>query len=321
MNWRIKASIQKVLSATRLGDKLNHLGSRLMNPSYLEQKVHYHISEALTHIKILARNGYRISPNDTFLELGTGYAIIESLTMILLGVKRVITVDISEDIKFKESIKYVHMFSDEDIQRIAEYSVYSAAEIQDKLNDLKGCTSQEEFLDKAGIVYVAPYSMSDLKPYNGQITVCYSQVVLEHIPEQVINEIFSGSRNLLAEGGYHSHIANLSDHCRNPGIFRDNGITDVNFLKYSDSYWNFWCGNDIAYVNRLRYPYYMSLFKQLGFEILEMDKQKNKDRMNDLLSYEEIHDDVKLKYDKKELMDTLWVQRFHIICRKMSDSN
>lgn len=320
MDWRVKASIQKLFSTTKIGDKLNHLGTRLMNSSYMEQKIGYHINEAMIHFKMLTANGYRISPDDVFLELGTGYAIVESLTMILLGVRKVITVDISEDIKFKESLKYVHMFSDEDIHGIAEKSVYTASEIRDKLNDLKECTCQDEFLDKAGIVYIAPYSVADLEPYRGQITVCYSQVVLEHIPEPVIKEIFSESRNLLVEGGYHSHIANLTDHFRNPGFFRDNRVTDVNFLKYSDRYWNLWCGNDIAYVNRLRFPYYIKLFKELGFNILEVDKQKNEDRMNELLSYDEIHDDIKGKYDHEELMDTLWVQRFHIICTNSAET-
>lgn len=316
MDWRVKASIQKVLSTTTLGDKLNHLGTRLMNPSYLEQKIDYHINEAVTHIKMLSANGYRIAATDVFLELGTGYAIVEPLTMILLGAGKVITVDISEDIKFKESIRYVRMFSDENINRIAKYSIHSEREIREKLDALKTCVTQDEFLDKAGIVYIAPYSVSDLLPYRGQVNVCYSQVVLEHIPEAILKDIFSESMNVLVDGGYHSHIANLTDHFRNPGFFRDNGVTDVNFLKYSDKYWNFWCGNDIAYVNRLRFPFYMTLFSGLGFEMLEVDKQKNKDRMNDLLSYDEIHDDIKRKYDKNELMETLWVQRFHVICRK-----
>ena len=315
MDWRVKASIQKILSTTKLGDKLNHMGTRVMNPSYLEEKIRYHISEAMTHLNMLSNNGYRISPDDVFLELGTGYAVVESLTMILLGVKKVITVDISKDIKFRESLKFVNMFSDENIDRIAEKSIYTKLEILDKLNILKCCTSHDEFLDRAGIVYIAPYCVSDLEQYRGQITVCYSQVVLEHIPEPVMREIFLESRYMLVDHGYHSHIANLTDHFRNPGFFKDNGITDVNFLRYSDKYWNSWCGNDIAYVNRLRYPYYINLFKELGFEILEVDKQKNKDRMNELLSYEEIHYDIKGKYEKEELMDSLWVQRFHLICR------
>lgn len=316
MDWRVKAAIQKVLSASMVGDKLNHLGTRLMNPDYLVEKIGYHVNEALIHIEILFANGYRMSKDDVFLELGSGYSIVESLTMILLGAKKVITVDISEDIKFKESLKYVHMFSEEHIAHIANKSIYTKKEICEKLDRLKICASQDEFFTTAGIVYIAPYSIDDLEPYREQISVCYSQVVLEHIPEDVMKGIFSESRNLLIEGGYHSHIANLSDHFRNPGFFRDNKITDINFLKYSDRYWNAWCGNDIAYVNRLRYPFYLSLFSELGFEILEVDKQKNEDRMNELLSYQEIHDDIKLKYDETELMDTLWVQRFHIICRK-----
>jgi len=316
MDWRIKASLQKLLSAIKAGDKLNHLGSRLMNPNYMDQKIGYHISEALIHLEMLKKCGYVMSKGDIFLELGTGYAIVESLTMILLGARKVITVDVTEDVKFGESLKYVDMFTDEHIQRIAEQSVYSMDEIRQKLDSLKGSCSLGDFLEKAGIVYIAPYSVADLRKFQGQVKVCYSQVVLEHVPEPVMYEIFSESRKFLVDGGYHSHIVNLTDHFRNPGFFRDDGVTDVNFLRYSDKYWNFWCGNGIAYVNRLRFPFYMKMFKDLGFDILDVDKQKDKDRMNRLLSYEEMHDDIKSRYDKDHLMDTLWVQRFHVICKQ-----
>lgn len=316
MDWRIKASIQKVLSTFSLGDKLNHLGSRLMNPSYMHQKLQYHINEALIHLRRLDKCGFKLGETDTFLELGTGYAIVESLTMTLLGVSRVVTVDITKDVKFDESMAYLNMLSEDHVRLLASHSRYNEEEIWRRINDLKASASMDDFLARANITYIAPYSVADLRPYADCITVCYSQVVLEHIPEPVMWDIFGESRSWLVPGGYHSHIVNLTDHFCNPGFFRDNRITDVNFLKYSNNYWNAWCGNDIAYVNRLRFPFYVRMFNELGFTILDIDKQKDRDRMNTLLSDAEIHDDIKSKYDKAELMDTLWVQRFHMICQK-----
>lgn len=316
MDWRVKASIQKVLSMTTIGDKLNHIGSRLMNSKYMQQKIGYHINEGLIHLRRLKQCGYEIGENDVFLELGTGYAIVESLTMILLGVKKVITVDVTKDVKFGESMKYLDMFTSDHVKSIASYSRYNEEQIWRIINGLKLSRDMDDFLEKAGITYIAPYNTSDVKPFAGEITVCYSQVVLEHVPEPVMWELFSASKEWLVEGGYHSHIVNLTDHFRNPGFFRDNKVTDVNFLRYSNKYWNAWCGNGIAYVNRLRFPFYMDMFSKLGFTILDVDKQKEHDRMNELLSYDEISENIKSRYDKKELMDTLWVQRFHIICTK-----
>lgn len=319
MDWRVKAFIQKLLSMTSGGDKLNHVGSLLMNPNYMKEKVGYHVNEALIHLERLDKAGYRIGENDVFLELGTGYAIVESLTMILLGVKKVITVDITKDIKFNESIKYLGMFSDGHVKSIASKSRYTDSQIRKKLEELALSKDMEEFLGRAGITYIAPYSVSDLKPYYGEVTVCYSQVVFEHVPETVMRELFSESKMFLSKNGYHSHIVNLTDHFRNPGFFRDNKVTDVNFLKYSDEYWKFWCGNSIAYVNRLRFPFYIKMLDDLGFRIIDVDKQKEQDRMNDLLPYEEIHEDIRSKYDRQELMNTLWIQRFHFVCRNDSE--
>ena len=287
-----------------------------MNPNYMKEKIGYHVNEGLIHLKRLNQCGYNIGRDDTFLELGTGYAIVESLTMILLGAKNVVTVDISKDVKFNESMAYLNMFTDDLVRTIANSSRYSESQIWEKINELKSSRNMDDFLAQAGITYIAPYGVPDLKAYVGKITVCYSQVVLEHVPEPVLWDIFSESRSWLVDGGFHSHIVNLTDHFRNPGFFRDNNITDVNFLRYSNKYWNSWCGNDIAYVNRLRFPFYIKMFQELGFRILDIDKQKEKNRMNELLPFNEINDDIKSKYDKDELMDTLWVQRFHIVCMK-----
>lgn len=321
MDWRVKALIQKVLSMTSGGDKLNHVGSLLMNPNYMKEKLGYHINEALIHMERLNKAGYCIGENDVSLELGTGYAIVESLTMILLGVKKVITVDITKDVKFSESLRYLEMFSDIHVKNIASKSRYTESQIWEKLKELKLSEDMEDFLGRAGITYIAPYSIADLEPFYGEVTVCYSQVVFEHVPEPVMWEIFSESKKFLSSNGFHSHIVNLTDHFRNPGFFRDSKITDVNFLKYSDEYWKFWCGNSIAYVNRLRFPFYIDMLRKLGFKIIDVDKQKDKGRMNELLSYDEIHEDVKSKYDKNELMDTLWIQRFHFVCRKDGESD
>jgi len=319
MDWRIKAGLQKILSLTRVGDKINHFGSRLMDPRYLEHKLDYHVAESLALMARLEAIGYRMADNDIFFELRTGYSIMQSLAIILLGVSRVVTVDISRDIKFSDCLKYIELLSGSRVSRLAEHSVYSETEIRSILGKLKASSDLDDFLHTANIVYVAPYHLADLERFSGRMRVVYSQVVLEHIPENRVREIMAATKCLLLPGGYQSHIVNLADHFRNPGFFQDRKITDVNFLRYSDRYWNFWCGNDIAYVNRLRFPYYMQLFRDLGFSILHVDKQKEQNRMNELLSYEEIHPDVQSKYNKSELMSTLWVQRFHIICTRQDE--
>jgi hypothetical protein len=284
-----------------------------MNPRYMEEKIDYHIDEALIHLDHLTSCGYKLSNDDVFLELGTGYAIVEPLTMALLGIRKIITVDITYDLKFRESLKYIGMFKDAHIEKIEEKSLLSKEQIRAKLESLSESEDMEDLISRIGMEYVAPYQVNDLEKYQNEITVCYSQVVLEHVPELVMKDIFSASRIFLRPGGYHSHIVNLTDHFRNPGFFCDKNVCDVNFLKYSDKYWNSWCGNDIAYVNRLRFPYYINLFEETGFKVLDIEKQKQPERMNDLLSYEEIHEDIRSRYNKEELMDTLWVQRFHVI--------
>jgi len=149
MDWRIKAGLQKILSLTRVGDKINHFGSRLMDPRYLEHKLDYHVAESLALMARLEAIGYRMADNDIFFELGTGYSIMQSLAIILLGVSRVVTVDISRDIKFSDCLKYIELLSGSRVSRLAEHSVYSETEIRSILGKLKASSDLDDFLHTA----------------------------------------------------------------------------------------------------------------------------------------------------------------------------
>ncbi|WAC03768.1 hypothetical protein N7U66_10310 [Lacinutrix neustonica] len=96
MNWKVKAFLQKILSTTPLGDYLNHL------PATLNRNHHYHVTLYQTHecVRKFSYCNIDLSSHKTALEIGTGYSLVSSIILSLLGFQKIVTVDITKDIKF-----------------------------------------------------------------------------------------------------------------------------------------------------------------------------------------------------------------------------
>ena len=82
MNWKIKAGIQKVLSLTRLGDKLNHLPATL-SKEYHKNVFKYQSWEAIRRFDYCGTEFFK--KERIALEIGTGYSLVSAITLCLLG--------------------------------------------------------------------------------------------------------------------------------------------------------------------------------------------------------------------------------------------
>ncbi|GAA0731178.1 hypothetical protein GCM10009430_43080 [Aquimarina litoralis] len=291
MNWRVKASLQKILSATRLGDQLNHIPATLKK-EYHQNVVRYQFHECLR--KYDYTNLDLNQPNYA-LEIGTGYSIISPIILTLLGFKKVVTVDIDKDITFKTFQKQINFLNQSEfIDNISQRSVFSAKEIKNKLDFIVGCTSLEEALSFSNIIYVAPYTIEDIEDEEITFDYIYSQVVFEHIPPKFLEVLFEKFRSWLKKGGFTVHTINFVDHFTNPGFFQDKKISEYNFLRFSDKQWKFWAGNSIAYTNRLSYIYYHELFKKNDLIILDFIGENYKPSIS--LALDQVHEDIIKKY-------------------------
>jgi hypothetical protein len=86
-------------------------------------------------------------------------------------------------------------------------------------------------------------------------------------------------------------------------------------LKYSDQYWEFWTGNNIAYVNRLSYHYYIDICHKYEFELIDFIGENYKKGVH--FEINSIHPDILKKYNEpppKE--DLVRYQRGTIIFKK-----
>lgn len=312
MNWKIKASLQKFLSFTRLGDKLNHIPVTL-SKEYHKNVFKYQSWEAVRRFDYCGAEF--LKKERVALEIGTGYSLISAITLYLLGFKKIITVDISPDVVFSNFKKQSQYLNDEAfINAILTRSIYNKGTLLQKMETISNVKDLKSLFEKLNIIYLAPYQFEDIEKYQQSFDYITSQVVFEHISPEILDSLFKKMKNWLVPDGFSIHTINFIDHFANPGFFQDKTISEFNFLKYSNTYWQFWAGNSIAYVNRLSYIYYLELAEKNGF-LVDFRGENYRERV--LLDERFIHADVVAKYAcKVNLTDLTKYQRGTLLLTK-----
>ncbi|CAM1362392.1 hypothetical protein [Tenacibaculum xiamenense] len=292
MHWKIKAGIQKVLSYTRLGDRFNHIPATLQK-HYYENVFNYQLHECIRKLK--ETKPFLEGKEKIALEIGTGYSIVSPVILFLLGFKKIVTVDISNDISMNTAKKQLCFFRNQAYKAIVmKNSIYEEGELEEKINTLLSFTSMNKLLDYCRITYLPKYTFDDIDALNYKFDYIYSQVVFEHIDKKTLEALFKKMEKWLSNDGYGVHTINFIDHFANPGFFQDRSISEFNFLRYSDKFWNFWTRNPIAFTNRLTFPFYLDLCEEVGLDVVSF-KGKNY-REHKPLDNSLIHKDVLDKY-------------------------
>lgn len=314
MNWKIKAFIQGLLSTSRIGDRINHLYGSLQK-TYYPKGVDYNFQELFTKLRLIESfNNNNTSTDRNFLnknalEIGTGYFLVQPIVLKLLGWNKIVTIDITHDIFLRAVQRQLKLLlQDKYLLQIMKLSELDTSQFNDIVNKLKDANSLDHILKACNITYIAPYKFDDIQKDDMKFDFIFSKVVLEHIPPTVLSELFCYTKKWLNTGGKIVHIVNFTDHFANPGFFGDKKISEFNFLRYSDKYWNFWAGNSIAYTNRLGFPYYYQLCEEFGLTVINFIEQNYKERKP--LDVKNIHQDVISKYRCKiDIHELIKVQR------------
>ncbi|WP_046756207.1 methyltransferase domain-containing protein [Kordia jejudonensis] len=314
MHWKIKASLQKILHFTKIGDKLNHI------PATLKKNYHKNVMIYQTHECLRKFDETTLTFTEdskkTALEIGTGYSLISPVVLYLLGFDKIITVDISNDSSIKTFQKQIqHLENEGFLDKISARGKFCSTEIKEKIQQLQSFQTLEELLQFCHITYIPKYTLEAIENVSTSFDYICSQVVFEHIPPEFLQQLFTKMKVWLTEDGFAVHTINFIDHFANPGFFQDKNISEFNFLKYADKTWNFWAGNDIAYTNRLSYLYYLELCEANNLSVIEFKGENY--RTHNPLSETEIHPDVVKKYKSlKSVEDVCKFQRGTLIFKK-----
>ena len=231
MHWKLKASLQKLLHFTKIGDKLNHIPATLKK-DYHKNVCLYQAIECLRKFEETQNQKSVISSGvemETALEIGTGYSLISAVVLHLLGFDKIVTVDISRDVSIKTFRKEIQHIGHKDVlDRIATQSKFSLTEIKERVQQMETFQTLESLCEYCNIVYIPNYTLSDIEHESSSFDYICSQVVFEHISPAFLTELFKKMKVWLTENGVAVHTINFIDHFANPGFFQDKTISEFN---------------------------------------------------------------------------------------------
>jgi SAM-dependent methyltransferase len=259
VRWLAKALVQKTLSYAPRSDALNYVFQRHVFRSLPAGDAHLKskFARAGQHFETFLEHAPRADPSTaTFYEFGVGWDLLVPLSYFMLGVDRQILVDLHAHARPE--------LANDSIRRL-EAARPAFEETSGRPLKSLGAPDVDgiDDLERFGLTYLAPRDARATGLPDRSVDFVSSTDTLEHIPPGDIALILAECLRLLRPEGVLSCRIDLEDH-----YFRfDRSLSRYNFLRYSDRTWAL-VNSSLHYLNRLRYPDYVRLVEEAGFELV-----------------------------------------------------
>lgn len=246
MHWKAKATIFRMLSPLPFGNAaLLQLQKHVTREVPRREVVLDELLVAAQRVLALYKTNAGSVPADAeFVEIGAGRDLSVALALRLLGVPRVVCIDITRLARI------------ELVQHAATY-----------LSKVRGGRAPRfaswDDVAHFGIEYIAPGKLQDMASSGRRFDCFYSTDVLEHIPQPDLAQLLSASSAMLKPDGLAIHAIDYSDHYARSHA----GLSRFNFLTYSAAEWQRY-NPSMHYVNRLRHSQFQRLFREGGYELV-----------------------------------------------------
>lgn len=119
-------------------------------------------------------------------------------------------------------------------------------------------------LARYGMEYRAPADIKSVVKNDNSFDAIISTDTFEHIPLSELRVMIFDLKRLVKVGGILSFCIDYSDHYSHT----DPSISDLNFLRYSESEWSRY-NHSCHFQNRARHYDYRELFLEAGFSLVE----------------------------------------------------
>jgi Methyltransferase domain len=276
-SWLVKALVQRGIGALPNPHYWNELLQDRVTHSLDLTKERFEISlrNCQNHLEQLQRSGSTATSNSfSAFELGTGWFPTVSIGLFLCGAREVWTWDIAPFLTCDRLKLTIRRFLGLEQGQGPLGHFPALPERLSRLREVMAlCESPEglgpaETLERLGIYYrIGNASRSGLPPQSVDLIV--SDVVFEYLSPEELFEILQEFRRIAAPDAVMSHTISLDDQY----AAYDPGITQFNFLRFSDRAWR-WLNNPIIPLNRLRVSDYRRVFSESGFQVVDETNQR-----------------------------------------------
>ncbi|MHB8624063.1 MAG: hypothetical protein ACYC9J_13875 [Sulfuricaulis sp.] len=258
-SWVIKALVQKALAAARL------VGMYHCLQRWFGRLRQFH---PRTRIEYAAKLYHDVQPvvpicDAKIVEVGTGWVPIVPIGLYLIGARSIDTYDLFRHMQMDITLQSVWQYKD-CLEDLHQRTGISLDYIQSRYESIQHVTQIDNLFEICGIRYHAPCNFVQSGLDTASVNIFYTNLVLEHLPSSILEEIHREAFRVLNDDGVCWHNVDCTDHYSHA----DPSISPINFLKYGEKQWARWGQNDIVYQNRMRITQYYEIFKKLGFEIV-----------------------------------------------------
>ena len=266
MRWEVKALIQQALSHVPRGERLNYALQRHLLHSLpaSDEAFRRKANRAFQHYDAFVELGpSRPASQAVFYEFGAGWDLAVQLVYWALGVERQTVVDIRPIMRIElvndtvAKLERLRGEWDRDLRSPGAADLRSADDLQERF----------------GITYLAPCDARATGLPSESLDFVSSTDTAEHVPPDDLRAILVECRRLLKPDGLLSYRADLEDHYARA----DGGVSRYNFLRYSDRKWAVF-NPSLHYQSRLRYPDYVRITREAGFEIVREQVSRPSDQ-------------------------------------------
>lgn len=256
--WIAKALLQKTVSHLHLLPAY-HLGQQIGG-----RLRHFHPSSRIEYAgKLAADIGREHLDGASVVEIGTGWVPVLPIALHLLGVREIHSFDLTRHLMPELTLRALRRMP-ECLPDLARRSGAPLAELERRFAPLADVARFEELTERIGLHCHAPQDVTRSAIGPESIDVIYSNLVLEHVTPEALTSILAHSRRILKPEGRCWHNVDFTDHYSHT----HRGLSAINFLRYSDGFWNVIGQNDILYQNRMRRSDYLKAFEAAGFEVV-----------------------------------------------------
>jgi len=254
--WQWTVAVNSIKAMAPFQGELHRL-KRVLAPSRMEEKYDTQVVPgALEQIAAIEAHGVRVK-GARVLEIGAGWYPVAALVYRAAGARSVALTD-AHRLLHPRTLAAATAFVHDRADRLSAALGVPAAEIRAGLQPPAGL-GLAETLDWLGLSYEAPYDVTR----GPEVDIVFSHTVLEHIPPPILAALFRDLRGKISPHGMMCHGVDHTDHRSN----HDQSLSQIDFLRYSDAAWRWFCINPQDYTNRLRHPDYVKLLADAGFEV------------------------------------------------------
>jgi hypothetical protein len=263
MRWKRKAAIARICARLPFGNAVYKQGQKCFGQLRMDPR--RRLAMQLKMCRWLIDSGRRVEGARCF-EVGTGHIPVVPIGFFLSGAASTITADLNRRIDWSLTRATLRWIAEHSAELSALYSpeIVAPETLERRFALLeRHWRNPREFLEAAGIRYLAPQDAARTPLTRGSIDCHCSVTVLEHIPPPELAAILHEARRLLSASGVALHFVDPSDHFQH----QDRSITAINFLQYSEQEWARLAGNRFAYCNRMRASDVLALVRDTGFSV------------------------------------------------------